>query len=196
MPKKYVVRLTEAEREMLNDLIKQRRVAAQKVLRAPVLLKAEADGPHWTDAEITSAFDCRTQTIENLRERFVPEGFETTLPGKPKRRVRGKVLDGMQEAKSIAWRLGPPPPGFANWTLRLLAAQAVALEIVESVSHETLRGTLKKTILRTGRSSIGSFRRPPMPSSRRVWRQCSRSMPNPTMPGIRCSAWMSNRYSS
>jgi hypothetical protein len=144
MPKKYVVRLTDAEREMLNDLIKQRRVAAQKVLRSHVLLKADADGPHWTDTEIANAFDCRTHTIENIRERFVTAGFETALHGKPKRRVRGKVLDGMQEAKIIALRLGPPPPGFANWTLRLLASQAVALEIVESVSHETLRGTLKK----------------------------------------------------
>ena len=144
MPKKYIVRLTDAEREMLNGLIKQRRAAAQKVLRARVLLKADADGPHWTDVEIANAFDCRTQTIENMRERFVTEGCETTLHGKPKRRVRGKVLDGMQAAKMIALRLGPPPPGFANWTLRLLAAQAVALEIVESVSHETLRGTLKK----------------------------------------------------
>ena len=130
MPKKYIVRLTDAEREMLNGLIKQRRAAAQKVLRARVLLKADADGPHWTDAEIANAFDCRTQTIENIRERFVTEGFEITLHGKPKRRVRGQVLDGIQEAKIIALRLGPPPSGFANWTLRLLAAQAVALELV------------------------------------------------------------------
>ena len=196
MPKKYIVRLMDAEREMLNGLIKQRRVAAQKVLRAHVLLKADADGPHWTDAAIANAFDCRMQTIENIRERFVTEGFELTLHGTPKRRVRGKVLDGRQEAKIIALRLGPPPPGVANWTLRLLAAQAVALEIVESVSHETLRGTLKKTILRTGRSNMGLFRRPPMPSLRRVWRTCLRSMPNPTMRGIRYSAWMRNRYSS
>lgn len=196
MPKKYIVRLMDAEREMLNGLIKQRRVAAQKVLRAHVLLKADADGPHWTAAAIANAFDCRTQTIENIRERFVTEGFDIALHGKPKRRWRGKVLDGMQEAKILALRLGPPPPGFANWTLRLLAAQAVALELVESVSHETLRRTLKKTILRTGRSHIGSFRRPPMPSSQRVWRTCLRSMPNPTMRGIRYSAWMSNRYSS
>ena len=119
MPKKYIVRLTDAEREMLNGLIKQRRVAAQKVLRAHVLLKADADGPHWTDAAIANAFDCRTQTIENIRERFVTEGFEIALHGTPKRRWRGKVLDGMQEAKIIALRLGPPPPGFANWTLRL-----------------------------------------------------------------------------
>ena len=80
-----------------------------------------------------------------IRERFVTEGFEIALNGKPKSRVRGKVLDGEQEAKIIALRLGQPPKGFANWTLRLLAEQAVALEIVESVSHETLRRTLKKT---------------------------------------------------
>ena len=102
MPKKYIVRLTDAERELLNGLIKQRRAAAQKVLRAHVLLKADADGPHWTDAEIASAFDCRTQTIENMRERCVTEGFDIALHGKPTRRWRGKVRDGMPEAKSIA----------------------------------------------------------------------------------------------
>lgn len=145
MPKKYVVRLTDAERETLDRLIKKRRVAAQKVLRAQVWLKADADGPKWTDAEIAEAFDCRTQTIEKIRERFVTEGFEITVDGRRKRRVRGKILDGEQEAQIIALRLGPPPKGFANWTLRLLAEQAVTLDIVESVSHETVRRTLKKT---------------------------------------------------
>lgn len=145
MPKKYVVRLTDAEREALKQLIAKRRVAAQRVVRAQVLLKADEDGPMWTDAEIAEAFDCRAQTIEKIRQRFVTEGFEITLAGKPKRRVRGKALDGEQEAKIIALRLGPPPKGFANWTLRLLAEQAVALEIAESVSHETVRRTLKKT---------------------------------------------------
>ena len=145
MPKKYVVRLTDAERETLKRLVNTRRVAAQRVVRAQVLLKADADGPQWTDAEIAEAFDCRTQTIEKIRERFVTEGFEITVGGQPKRRVRGQILDGDQEAKILALRLGPPPKGFANWTLRLLAEQAVALEIVESVSHETVRRTLKKT---------------------------------------------------
>jgi hypothetical protein len=195
MQKKYVVRLTDAEREIVNGLVKKRRVSAQKVLRARVLLKTDADGPNWTDMEIANAFDCRTKTIENIRERFVTEGFENTLNGKPKSRVRGKILDGDQEARIIAVRLGPPPQGFANWTLRLLAEQAVALEIVESVSHETLRGTLKKTISRKGRSRIGSFHRKPMPSSPRVWRKCSMSTPGPTMLGIRCCAWMSSRCS-
>lgn len=155
MQKKYVVRLTVAERETLNQLVKKRRVSAQKVRRAQVLLKADADGPNWSDTEIADAFDCRTNTVGNIRERLVIEGFEVTLNGKPKSRVRGKVLDGEQEAKIIALRLGQPPKGYANWTLRLLAEQAVTLEIVDSVSHETLRGTLKKTSLRIGRSSIG-----------------------------------------
>ena len=155
MLKKYVVRLTDAEQEVLNNLVKKKRVAAQKVLRARVLLKANADGANWTDAAIADAFDCRTKTVENIRERLVTEGFEITLNGKPKSRVRGKLLDGNQEAKIIALRLGSPPKGFANWTLRLLAEQAVALEIVDSVSHETVRGTLKKTTSRSERSSIG-----------------------------------------
>jgi hypothetical protein len=145
MHKKYVVRLTDAERELLTGLLKRERVAAQKVRRARILLKADADGPNWTDARIADAFDCRTRSVEGLRERLVTEGFEVALHGKPKSRVRGKVLDGEQEAKIIALRLGSPPSGFANWTLRLLAERAVALEIVESVSHETLRRTLKKT---------------------------------------------------
>jgi hypothetical protein len=108
-------------------------------------LKADADGPNWADVEISSAFDCSIRTVEYLRERLVTEGFEIALNGQPKRRVRAKVLDGEQEAKIIALRLDEPPRGFANWSLRLLAEQAVALEIVESVSHETLRRTLKKT---------------------------------------------------
>ena len=91
MAKKYVVRLTDSERETLSHLIKKQRVAAQRVLRAQVLLKADADGPMWTDAKIAEAFGCRTQTVENIRERFVAEGFDVTLNGKPKRRVRGKI---------------------------------------------------------------------------------------------------------
>lgn len=145
MQKKYVVRLSDAERDTLIQLVKKRCVSAQKVRRAHMLLKADADGPHWTDVEIAEAFDSRTRTVELVRERLVTEGFEIALNGQPKNRVRGKVLDGEQEAKIIALRLGQPPKGFANWTLRLLAEQAVALEIVEAVSHETLRRTLKKT---------------------------------------------------
>lgn len=155
MPKKYIVRLTEEERDTVNQILKKRGVAAQRVRRALMLLKADVDGPSWTGAKIAEAYGCRTQTVENLRESLVTEGFETTLQGKPKSRVRRKVLDGEQEAKIIALRLGHPPQGWANWTLRLLAEQAVTLEIVESVSYETLRRMLKKTTSRRARSRIG-----------------------------------------
>ena len=106
-------------------------------------MKADADGPGWTDADIADAFGCRRQTVENVRERFVTDGFDLALNGKP-RAPRPKVLDGAQEAKVIALRLGPPPKGFANWSLRLLAEKVVDLEIAPAVSHETVRRTLKK----------------------------------------------------
>ena len=146
MLKKYVVRLTESERESLKEVVGKLKGTSQKVRRAQVLLKADAGGPGWTDAKIAEAFGCRTKTVENIRERFVTEGFEVTLEGRPRPKPpRPKLLDGEQEAKVIAMRLGPPPPGFANWTLRLLAEQVVALEIVGSISYETVRRTLKKT---------------------------------------------------
>jgi hypothetical protein len=144
--KKYVVRLTDAEREVLQQIVGKFKGSSQKVRRAQVLLKADADGPDWTDAKIAEAFGCRTQTVENIRERLARQGFEWTLNGQPRLKPpREKLLDGEQEAKLIAMRLGSPPPGFSNWSLRLLAQRVVALEIVESISHETVRRTLKKT---------------------------------------------------
>jgi hypothetical protein len=146
MPKKYIVRLTDAERYELGLVVKKLKGSSQKVRRAQVLLKADADGPGWTDVKIADAVGCRTKTVENIRERFVVEGLEVTLNSRPRMTPpRQKVLDGEQEAKVIALRLGSPPPGFANWSLRLLAEQVVALEIVPSISYETVRRTLKKT---------------------------------------------------
>lgn len=145
MKKKYIVRLSSAEREVLQTVVKKLKGSSQKVRRAQVLLKADADGPNWTDADIAEAFGCRIRTVELIRERLVTEGFEKTLEGQSKK-SRGKVLDGKQEAKIIALRLSSPPKGFAHWTLRLLAEQAVELEITESVSHETVRRLLKKAI--------------------------------------------------
>jgi hypothetical protein len=146
MLKKYIVRLTDEERKTLRQVVDKLKGSSQKVRRAQVLLKADADGPGWTDARIAEAFGCRTKTVENIRERFVTEGFEITLDGQPRLEPPcPKLLDGEQEAKLIAMRLGSPPPGFANWSLRLLAEQVVALEIVESISYETVRRTLKKT---------------------------------------------------
>jgi hypothetical protein len=144
--KKYVVRLTDAERQTLQQMVARFKGTSPKVRRAQVLLKSDADGPDWIDAKIADAFGCRTKSVENIRERFVTQGFEITLNGHPHSKPpREKVLDGEQEAKVIAMRLGAPPAGFANWTLRLLAGQVVALEVVKSISYETVRRTLKKT---------------------------------------------------
>ena len=147
MVKKYVVRLTVEERRILREIVKKQLGSATKVRRAQMLLKADADGPAWTDERIADAFDSRTRTVEKLRERFVTDGFESTVQGKsPAKPPTEKLLSGKQEAKVIATRLGPPPKGYANWTLRLLARKLVELEIVDSISHETVRRTLKKTV--------------------------------------------------
>lgn len=146
MQKKYVVRLTRQERQVLHDVIRKLMGSSSKVRRAQILLKSDADGPNWTDQRIGEAFNCRTKTVENIRQRLVTQGFDATLDKKqPESPPRAKLLDGIQEAKIIAVRLGKPPAGFANWSLRLLADQVVELGIVEKVSHETLRKTLKKT---------------------------------------------------
>jgi hypothetical protein len=146
MRKKYVVRLSDEERAELNEVVRKLKGTSEKVKRAQILLKADADGPGWTDQCIAEAFDCRVQTVEKIRQRLVERGFRETLDRvKPDKAPREKRLTGDQEARVIAMRLGPPPPGYANWTLRLLARKVVELELVESVSHETIRRTLKKT---------------------------------------------------
>jgi hypothetical protein len=145
MQKKYIVRLTDAERSKLAEVVRKLKGTSQKVRRAQILLKADAEGPNWTDARIAEAFGVRTKTVENVRQRLVERGFAETLHGvKPQPRPAAKTLDGVQEARLIALRLGTPPAGYANWSLRLLARKVIELEIVASVSHETVRQTLKK----------------------------------------------------
>lgn len=145
MKKKYIVRLSDSEREQLRLVIKKLNGSSQKVRRAQILLKADADGPAWTDAKIAEAFGCRSKTVENIRQRLVEFGFEQTLQGKKRAEpARPKCLTGDEEARIIATRLGKPPAGYANWSLRLLAEKVVELGIVPSVSHETIRQTLKK----------------------------------------------------
>jgi hypothetical protein len=146
MQKKYIVRLTDGERLELQEVVKKLKGSGQNVRRAQVLLKADANGPNWTDERIAEAFFCRVQTVEQIRQRLVERGFRETLDGANRKDPpTPKLLSGEQEAEIIAMRLGPPPKGYANWTLRLLARKVVELEIVDSISHETIRRTLKKT---------------------------------------------------
>lgn len=146
MQKKYIVRLSESEHQDLEEIVKTLSGSSQKVRRAQVLLKADIERANWSDQDIADAYHCRRQTVENLRRRLVEDGFEVALNGKPRSRPpTEKLLDGEQEAQVIATRLGPPPKGYSTWSLRLLARKVVELGIVETISHETVRQTLKKT---------------------------------------------------
>ena len=142
---KYVVRLTEDERQALESLLSGKRVAADRALRARILLKADVDGDSWSDTEIADAFDVGVSTVHRLRQRLVEDGLEAALSRRPTSSKRPRKLDGAQEARLIAVTCGPAPEGRARWTLRLLADKLVELEVVDSIGRETVRQTLKKT---------------------------------------------------
>jgi hypothetical protein len=148
MAKRYRVTLTQSERQELQQLISRGKADARKLAHARILLQAdESDGggPRRTDEQIASALNIATRTVERVRERFVEQGFEAALLPRPSKRVYAHKLDGRQEAKLIALACSKPPAGKRRWTLRLLAEQMVELEIVDELSHETVRQTLKKT---------------------------------------------------
>ena len=134
MNKKYIVRLSDEERAVCQGIVKRLKGTSEKVKRAQILLKADADRPGWPDAKIAEAYGCSVRTVENLRERLVTAGFDATL----ERRKRATPptspkLDGVGEAKLIAMRLGKPPAGYGLWSLQLLADELVALEVVPSI---------------------------------------------------------------
>lgn len=144
----YVVRLSGAEREYLRDLVRKGKIAARKRMHAQVLLRADVaeGGPGWTDVRIAEALGVGVRTVESIRQRSVEEGLESALNRKKQcRPSRERLLDGEQEAKLIAISCGAPPSGRERWTLRLLADRLVALEVVESISYETVRQAMKKT---------------------------------------------------
>jgi transposase len=148
MAKRFIVRLTDEERKQLTDLLGRKVLAAQKRKRVQVLLKADAspDGPAWIDSRIAEAFDISVVAVENLRKRYVLEGLAATLDRKKQcRPSRQPVLDGAKEAHLVALCCGTVPAGHGRWTLRLLADKLVELQLVESISRETIRQALKKT---------------------------------------------------
>ncbi len=150
MRKLSIVRLTKQERVELRSVVKKLTGTGQKVRRAQIVLKADAGGPNWIDERIderiAEAYACRTRTVERLRQRFVEQGFDAALNRVERQQPPvEKLLTGDQEARIIATRLGLPPKGYNNWTLRLLARKVVELAIVDAVSYETVRRTLKKT---------------------------------------------------
>jgi len=162
MNKKYIVRLTAAERARLTELVNKNQAAAYKIKHANVLLKVDADGPNWSDAQAAEAFSCAPRTVFTLRQRCVEQGLEVTLERKQRGRPpRAPILDSEKEARLIRLANSEPPPGHARWTLRLLAAELVALKVVDSISAPTVMRALRKTGGNridepTGRSRSGS----------------------------------------
>lgn len=148
MPKKkYIVSLTPEERQALEQLTTTGRAPAYKVNHARILLKADTnqvDGG-WTDQAISEALDISASTIERVRQRFVEESLVAALQRKPQQRHKPHRLDGEQEVHLIALTCGAAPEGYGRWSLRLLVEWMVELDYVETVSHETVRQSLKKT---------------------------------------------------
>jgi transposase len=147
MGKRYVVTMTKAERGMLEELIGAGKAAARKLTHARILLKADqgCNGPGWEDKQISEVLEVSVSTVERVRRRFVEEGLEAALHRRPLSSLRQRKVDGVQEAQLIALACSKPPEGRARWSLRLLADKLVALEHIDSVSHETVRQVLKKT---------------------------------------------------
>ena len=146
MAKKYVLKLTPAERAELQQVVKRGKAAGWKVQRAQALLKCDqaARGPAWTDEQVAEAFGCTTRSLESWRKQAVERGPLSLLQRKP-RTPAVPILDGEKEARLIKLACSRAPEGRARWTLRLLAERLVELEIVEDVSYETVRRALKKT---------------------------------------------------
>jgi len=147
MAQRYIVELTSEERADLEALVgKGTKAPAYKIKHAHILLNAEVTGPAKEDLEVAAMFRCHRNTVANVRQRFVEHGMEAAL-GRKKRATPPveKLLDGRQEARLIALSCSAPPEGRARWTLRLLADELVALEVVDAISYETVRRTLKKT---------------------------------------------------
>jgi len=149
---KYVVRLDSEEREHLTELVTKGRRSAALIRRAQILLKADCGrgGPDCTDEEITDALEVGLSTVHRVRQSFVEEGLEAALERKKPTGRQYRKLDGRQEAHLVAIACSAPPQGRSRWTLKLLADKLVALEIVDRISADTVRRTLKKTILNRG----------------------------------------------
>ena len=143
----YRVVLTEAQRAELRGLVGSGTAPARMLTRARILLKADhgEGGSGWADAAIVGALDVNASTVLRVRRQFAGDGLAATLERKRPDRVYERALDGEQEARLIALACAETPEGVDRWSLRLLADELVRLEVVEAISHETVRRTLKKT---------------------------------------------------
>src|SRR2546421_12893683 len=148
MAVRYAIDLTDAERAALREILSKTKGKRNTIIHAYILLKADrACG--WTNADIASAYDVSTKKVEQLKKRFVEEGFEAALYRKPGTNAHRRKITGDEEAHLITLCCSQAPEGRERWTLRMLADKMVALDIVDAVSHETIRRTLKKMLVVT-----------------------------------------------
>jgi transposase len=156
MAVRYIVELTDEERTKLQEIISKNRASRYTIVNAFILLKSDiACG--WTYEDIAKAYDVSTKKVEFVRKRFVEEGLVSALSRKPVTNAHRRKITGEEEAHLIALCCGQAPEGHDTWTLRMLADKMIELDIVESVSHETIRQTLKKMNLNLGKRKNGVF---------------------------------------
>jgi DNA-binding transcriptional ArsR family regulator len=147
MKKKYPVILSDTERERLKSLIAAGTAPARKLTHARILLKADQgpEGPGWVDERVAEAVETSQPTVSRVRKQYFEEGLEAALDRRPPKRHYHRKLDGEQEARLVALACSEPPEGQARWSLRLLADRMVELDVVDDLSYQTVRRTLKKT---------------------------------------------------
>ena len=147
MSKRYVLKLTVSERAELEQVVRRGKAAGWKIQRAQALLKCDQGlhGSSWTDEQVAEAFGCTTRSLQSWRKQAVEGGPLSLLERKPRSLPGRRKLDGDRQARLTALACSKPPPGAARWTLNLLAARLVELQLVDSISYETVRRALKKT---------------------------------------------------
>ena len=190
---KYVVRLSEAERVELAALVSRGRVAATVRQRALILLKADVEGPAWTDEQIAELAQVGLSTVHRVRQRCVEEGLSAALQRKPSPQRQYRKLDGAQEAKLVALACSDPPSGRVSWTMQLLADKLVELDIIDAIGREAVRTTLKKTRSSRGGRNTGCCPPNATPTSSARWKTSSKSTSGRTIRGSRSSASTSSR---
>jgi len=156
MPKKYIVRLSNSERQKLAEFVSVGKTQAYRIKHANILLAVDANKLNMRDEDVAETFGCHVNTVANVRQRFVEEGTQAAIERKKQKSPsRQRVLDGAAEAKLIQLACSEPPKGRSRWTLELLATELVALKIVDSISDQTVRRTLKKMTSSRTCASVG-----------------------------------------
>jgi len=170
MAVRYIVELTDEERNNLKEIVSKNKASRSTIVNAYILLRSDV-ACGWLYDEIAQAYDVSTKKVEFVRKRFVEEGLEASLTRKPVTNAHRRKITGEEEAHLIALCCSQAPEGHERWTLRMLADKMVELAVVESVSHETIRQTLKKTNLNRGKRKNGVFLQSTMPPLSARWKK-------------------------